>query len=43
MHLRRAALVAGRKELIRLWRSDEISGEVMHRPEEILDYQEAHP
>lgn len=40
--LRHAALVAERKELIRLWRNNEISDEVMHHLEEILDYQEAH-
>lgn len=42
MRLRHAAIVAERKELIRLWRSNEISDEVMHHLEEILDYQEAH-
>ncbi|MEW6163856.1 MAG: Na+/H+ antiporter [Pseudomonadota bacterium] len=40
--LRHAALQAERKELIRLWRDNEISDEVMHHLEEILDYQEAH-
>ena len=30
-----------RKELIRLWRENEISDEVMRHQEEILDYQEA--
>lgn len=39
--LRRAALLAERKELIRLWRENEIGDEVMHHLEEILDYQEA--
>ena len=40
--LRHAALQAERRELIRLWRENEISDEVMHHLEEILDYQEAH-
>jgi CPA1 family monovalent cation:H+ antiporter len=40
--LRHAALQAERKELLRLWRDNEISDEVMHHLEEILDYQEAH-
>jgi len=40
--LRRAAIQAERRELIRLWRGNEISDEVMHHLEEILDYQEAH-
>jgi CPA1 family monovalent cation:H+ antiporter len=40
--LRRAAIQAERRELIRLWRENEISNEVMHHLEEILDYQEAH-
>lgn len=40
--LRHAALQAERRELIRLWRDNEISDEVMHHLEEILDYQEAH-
>lgn len=39
--LRRAAIAAERKELIRLWHANEISDEVMHHIEEILDYQEA--
>jgi CPA1 family monovalent cation:H+ antiporter len=42
MRLRHAATKAERKELIRLWRDNEISDEVMHHLEEILDYQEAH-
>jgi monovalent cation/hydrogen antiporter len=41
--LRRAAIQAERRELIRLWRENEISDEVMHHLEEILDYQEAKP
>jgi monovalent cation/hydrogen antiporter len=40
--LRRAAIGAERKELIRLWRENVISDEVMHHLEEILDYQQAH-
>jgi Na+/H+ antiporter len=40
--LRHAAILAERRELIRLWRDNEISDEVMHHLEEILDYQEAH-
>jgi len=41
LQLRRAAIKAERKELIRLWRGNEISDEVMRHQEEILDYQEA--
>ena len=41
--LRSAAVRAERRELIRLWRENEISDEVMHHLEEVLDYQEAHP
>jgi CPA1 family monovalent cation:H+ antiporter len=40
--LRHAAIQAERRELIRLWRENQISDEVMHHLEEILDYQEAH-
>ena len=40
--LRRAAILAERAELIRLWRENKISDEVMHHLEEILDYQQAH-
>lgn len=40
--LRHAAIAAERRELIRLWRANEISDEVLHHLEEILDYQEAH-
>jgi len=39
--LRRIAIDAERRELIRLWRENEISDEVMRHQEEILDYQEA--
>ena len=39
--LRRAAILAERKELIRLWRENKISDEVMHHIEEVLDYQQA--
>lgn len=41
LQLRRIAIKAKREELIRLWRSNEISDEVMRHHEEILDYQEA--
>ncbi|HLA35089.1 MAG TPA: Na+/H+ antiporter [Rhodocyclaceae bacterium] len=40
--LRRAAVEAERRELIRLWRDNQIGDEVMRHLEEILDYQEAH-
>ncbi|OWW18351.1 hypothetical protein AYR66_02585 [Noviherbaspirillum denitrificans] len=39
--LRCAAIKAERKELIRLWRGNEISDEVMRHQEEVLDYREA--
>lgn len=39
--LQRTALLAERAELIRLWRANEISDEVMRHEEEILDYREA--
>jgi hypothetical protein len=39
--LRHAAIQAERRELIRLWRGNEIGDEVMHHLEEILDYQQA--
>lgn len=39
--LRRVAIRAERAELIRLWRDNQISDEVMRHQEEILDYQEA--
>lgn len=41
MNLRLIALRAERKELIRLWRDNQISDEVMRHHEELLDYQEA--
>jgi CPA1 family monovalent cation:H+ antiporter len=41
LRLRRVAIKARREELIRLWRDNEISDEVMRLHEEILDYQEA--
>ena len=41
VRLRRAAILAERKELIRLWRENKISDEVMHHIEELLDYQQA--
>ena len=40
--LRHVAIQAERRELIRLWQENEISDEVLHHLEEILDYQEAH-
>jgi Na+/H+ antiporter len=40
--LRQAALAAERESLVRLWRENRISDEVMHEFEETLDYQEAH-
>lgn len=39
--LRRAALTAERQELIRLWRDNQISDDVLHHIEEDLDYQES--
>ena len=39
--LRRTAIAAERKELIRLWRENQLSDEVMHHLEEMLDYREA--
>jgi monovalent cation/hydrogen antiporter len=39
--LRRAALAAERQELIRLWRDNQISDDVLHHIEEDLDYQES--
>ncbi len=39
--LRRIAIEAERRELIRLWRENEIGDEVMRHQEELLDYQEA--
>lgn len=41
LELRHVAIKAERKELIRLWRENEIGDEVMRHQEEILDYQEA--
>jgi CPA1 family monovalent cation:H+ antiporter len=41
LKLRRSMIKAERAELIRLWRGNEISDEVMRHQEEILDYQEA--
>jgi monovalent cation/hydrogen antiporter len=40
-HLRRAAIEAERRELIRIWRENQISDEVLHHLEEDLDYQES--
>ncbi len=39
--MRQAALAAERQELIRLWRENQISDEVLHHVEELLDYQES--
>jgi Na+/H+ antiporter len=39
--LRRAAIRAERQELIRIWRENQISDDVLHHLEEDLDYQES--
>jgi CPA1 family monovalent cation:H+ antiporter len=39
--LRRAAIRAERQELIRIWRENRISDDVLHHLEEYLDYQES--
>jgi Na+/H+ antiporter len=39
--LRRAAIEAERRELIRIWREHQISDDVLHHLEEDLDYQES--
>lgn len=39
--LRRAAIHAERRELIRIWRENRISDDVLHHLEEDLDYQES--
>jgi CPA1 family monovalent cation:H+ antiporter len=41
LRLRGAAVKAERHELIRLWRENQISDEVLHKIEEDLDYQES--
>jgi Na+/H+ antiporter len=41
LRLRAAAVKAERQELIRLWRENQISDEVLHKIEEDLDYQES--
>ncbi|MBK9441423.1 MAG: Na+/H+ antiporter [Comamonadaceae bacterium] len=41
LRLRHAVIQAERKELIRLWRNNQVSDDVMHRIEETLDHQEA--
>jgi hypothetical protein len=41
--LRKAALRAERQELIRIWRDNQISDDVLHHLEEVLDYQESRP
>jgi len=40
--LRQAALQAERQELLRIWRDNQISDDVLHYIEEDLDYQESH-
>jgi monovalent cation/hydrogen antiporter len=40
--LRQAAVNAERQELIRIWRENQISDEVLHEFEEELDYKESH-
>ena len=40
--LRRAAIAAERAELLRIWRDNLISDDVLHHIEEELDYQESH-
>ena len=40
--LRHAAVDAERQELIRIWRENQISDDVLHEFEEELDYKEAH-
>ena len=40
--LRHAAINAERQELIRLWRENQISDDVLHEFEEELDYKESH-
>jgi CPA1 family monovalent cation:H+ antiporter len=40
--LRSAAIIAERQELIRIWRENKISDDVLHHLEEDLDYQESH-
>jgi Na+/H+ antiporter len=40
--LRKAAVQGERRELIRVWRDNQISDEVLHELEELLDYQESH-
>jgi monovalent cation/hydrogen antiporter len=40
--LRQAAILAERQELIRIWRDNQISDDVLHHIEQDLDYQESH-
>jgi Na+/H+ antiporter len=40
--LRQAAVRAERHELIRIWRENQISDDVLHELEEMLDYEESH-
>ena len=39
--LRQAAIDAERRELIRIWRENQISDEILHHIEKDLDYQQA--
>ena len=39
--LRKVAIQAERRELIRIWRDNQISDDVLHHLEEDLDYQES--
>jgi len=40
--LRHGAIIAERQELIRLWRENQISDDVLHEFEEEIDYKESH-
>ena len=40
--LRQAAIRSERQELIRIWRENQISDDVLHKFEEALDYKESH-
>ncbi len=40
--LRQAAIAAERQELIRIWRENQISDDILHHIEEDLDYQQSH-
>ena len=41
LQLRKLAIQAEGQALIRLWRDNEISDEIMRHQEDLLDYQEA--